>query len=268
MYTEIAYEVSERVATITLNRPSKLNAWTPVMGREMRQAAFAADADPEVRVIILTGAGKGFCAGADLALLSDVIDKKPEPYPDYEQRPGIPAGFQRAHSYFPSLTKPVIAAVNGAAAGLGFIYPLYCDLRYASQTARFSTAFSRRGLIAEYGIAWILPRLIGAANAMDLMLSARLIDADEALRMGLVNAVYPDEGFLERVQTYARDLANNVSPRSMAVLKRQMYNGMYQTLDQSLEMSEAEMRLAFESEDFREGLAHFFEKRPPEFTGR
>lgn len=268
MYTEIAYEVSERVATITLNRPSKLNAWTPVMGREMRQAAFAADADPEVRVIILTGAGKGFCAGADLALLSDVIDKKPEPYPDYEQRPGTPAGFQRAHSYFPSLTKPVIAAVNGAAAGLGFIYPLYCDLRYASQTARFSTAFSRRGLIAEYGIAWILPRLIGAANAMDLMLSARLIDADEALRMGLVNAVYPDEGFLERVQTYARDLANNVSPRSMAVLKRQMYNGMYQTLDQSLEMSEAEMRLAFESEDFREGLAHFFEKRPPEFTGR
>lgn len=268
MYTEIAYEVSERVATITLNRPAKLNAWTPVMGREMREAAFAADEDPEVRVLILTGAGKGFCAGADLALLSEVLDKKPEPYPEYEQRQGIPAGFQRAHSYFPSLRKPVIAAINGAAAGLGFIYPLFCDLRFAAQHAKFSTAFSRRGLIAEYGLAWMLPRLIGAGHAMDLMLSSRLIDADEALRIGLVNAVYPEEGFLDRVQTYARDLANNVSPRSMAVLKKQLYNGMHQTLEESMQMSELEMKSAFQSEDFREGLAHFFEKRAPEFTGR
>ena len=273
--SEILYDVSERIATVTLNRPDKLNAWTPVMEREVRDAMFASEADDDVRVIILTGAGKGFCAGADMSLLSGIVQqgvtgeartalhKNEAP-----RREDMPADYQRKHSYFASLKKPVIAAINGPAAGLGFIIPLYCDLRFASDNARFGTAFAKRGLIAEYGVAWLLPRLIGSAHALDLMLSARMIGAEEALRMGLVNAVFPAASFLDSVRAYANELANNVSPRSMAVVKKQLYNAQFQTLEQAMTSAEGEMIEAFQSEDFKEGVAHFMEKRAPQFTGK
>src|SRR5258708_26801730 len=132
--------------------------------------------------------------------------------------------FQKKYSYFPSIQKPVIAAINGPAVGLGFIISLYCDLRFASDTARFGTAFAKRGLIAEYGLAWLLPRLIGPANALDLLLSARIVDAAEALRMGLVNQVYPQDSFLDKVAAYAKEIATIVSPRSMRILNQQVYN--------------------------------------------
>jgi enoyl-CoA hydratase/carnithine racemase len=183
-------------------------------------------------------------------------------------RDSIPPDFQQKYSYFASLRKPVIAAINGPAIGFGLIIALYCDIRFASESAKFGTAFARRGLIAEYGVAWLLPRLIGPAHALDLLLSARIIDASEALRMGLVNRVLADGEFIASVRAYATDLAMNVSPRSTAVIKRQVYNAMLQTLEQATKASEQEMMLSLQSEDFREGVAHFLEKRAPRFAGR
>jgi enoyl-CoA hydratase/carnithine racemase len=281
---ETLYEVAKRVATITLNRPDKLNAWTAVMEQEVRAAMAEAERDENVRVIVLTGAGRGFCAGADMSLLSTVATKGL----DAAQRaqavqagagsgPGAGSGsggggaradFQKKYSYFPAMSKPVIGAINGPAVGLGLVIALYCDLRFASDAARFSTTFARRGLIAEYGMAWMLPRLVGHANALDLLFSARLIDAAEASRMGLVNQVYPQDVFQEKVREYAAELAANVSPRSLRVIKRQVYDAMFQPLGEAFEIAEREMLSSLQCEDFKEGVAHFVEKRAPVFTGK
>lgn len=272
---ETLYNVVDRVATITLNRPDKLNAWTAVMEREVRAAMEEAERDPSVRAIVLTGAGRGFCAGADMSLLSNVAEKGL----DEERlaqalrasdavREGVRPDFRKKYSYFPAITKPVIAAIQGPVVGLGLVIALYCDLRFASHAARFGTAFARRGLIAEYGMAWMLPRLVGHANALDLLFSARMIDAAEALRMGLVNQVFPQDVFLDKVQEYARELAWNVSPRSMRVIKRQVYEAMFETLAESFETSEKEMLASLQCDDFKEGVAHFVEKRAPAFTGK
>src|SRR5580700_205352 len=274
---ETVYNVSERVATITLNRPDKLNAWTAVMDQEVRAAIYEAESDSNVRAIILAGAGRGFCAGADMSLLGAIAKEGLEGYRGPEsflrnssngERQNVRPDFQKKYSYFPSLQKPVIAAVNGPAVGLGFILTLYCDLRFASETARFGTAFAKRGLIAEYGLAWMLPRLIGPASALDMLFSARLVDAQEALRMRLVNQVFPQDTFIESVHAYAKELASSVSPRSMAIIKTQVYNAMFQTLSEAFETSEQEMLKSLQCEDFKEGVAHFVEKRAPVFTGR
>lgn len=272
---EILYHAAERVATITLNRPAKLNAWTAVMEREVRSAVEEAEHDDNVRVILLTGAGRGFCAGADMSLLSSIAEKgldhkaAGEALRNAEGKPGVPdSEFRTKHSYFLTLEKPVIAAINGPAVGLGLIIALYCDLRFASDAARFSTAFARRGLIAEYGLAWILPRLIGLANAIDLLFSARTIDAVEAARMGLVNAVYPQDTFLDKVREYAHELAYHVSPRSLRVIKRQVYNATSDSFSNTFDVALREMLASVMSEDFKEGVAHFLEKRAPAFTGK
>ena len=271
---EIQYNVSGRVATVTLNRPDKLNAWTRTMEQEVRQAMHEAAADEQVRVIVVTGAGRGFCAGADMSLLQGVLEQRVHPLPDATASDGsaswdpVRADFQRQYSYFPALPKPVIAAVNGPAVGLGLVIAMFCDLRFASEDAKFGTAFARRGLIAEYGLAWLLPKVIGHANAMDILLSARIFGAHEALRMGLVNQVFASPNFLESVYEYAHELADQVSPRSMKVIKRQVYEAMFQTLGQALDTATEEMRASLQCEDFKEGVAHFLEKRAPEFQGR
>jgi enoyl-CoA hydratase/carnithine racemase len=273
---ETQYEVSDRVATIILNRPDKLNAWTAIMEGEVRAAIGEAERDDNVRVIVLTGAGRGFCAGADMSLLSTVAEKGLDERGRAQalqnsrsgSREGVRSDFQRKYSYFPAVGKPMIAAINGPVVGLGLVIALYCDLRFASEAARFGTAFARRGLIAEYGMAWMLPRLIGHANALDLLFSARMIDAAEAQRMGLVNQVFSQDVFLGKVQEYARDLGANVSPRSTRVIKRQVYEAMFQTLEEAFESSEREMLASLQCEDFKEGVAHFVEKRAPRFTGR
>ena len=277
---ETLYNVANRVATITLNRPDKLNAWTALMESEVRSHMENAEQDDEVRVIVLTGAGRGFCAGADMSLLSAVAargvdcsdgdDRSREHvlHNEGNRRAGVSADFQKRYSYFPAIGKPVIAAINGPVVGLGLVIALYCDLRLASESARFSTTFARRGLIAEYGMAWMLPRIVGIANALDLLFSARTIDAAEALRMGLVNRVLPHEAFLEKAQEYAQELASTVSPRSLRIIKRQVYEAMSQPLAEAFDISVREMMACFRTEDFKEGVAHFVEKRPAVFTGK
>lgn len=272
---ETLYTVADRVATITLNRPDKLNAWTAVMEQEVRAAISEAERDENVRVIVLTGAGRGFCAGADMSLLSTVAEKGLDEarraqalQPASGNVAGARKDFQKKYSYFPAVTKPVIAAINGPVVGLGLVIVLYCDIRLASDAARLGTAFAKRGLIAEYGMAWMLPRLVGHANALDLLLSAKMIDAAEALRIGLVNQIYAQGAFQESAQKYAVDLASSVSPRSSRVIKRQVYDAMFQTLAESFECAEQEMLASLQSDDFKEGVSHFMEKRAPAFTGR
>ena len=276
-YTEILYDVSGRIATITMNRPDRLNAYTGIMGDEMRAAMRAATDDPGVRVIVLTGAGRGFCAGADMNNLNTISTKgrpgehggnkadgaagkpfDPESSPDY----------QTTHSYFPAVPKPIIAAINGACAGLGLVYALYCDQRFASADAKFTTAFARRGLIAEHGISYTLPRVAGLSASLDLLMSARKFDALEAQRLGVVDRVIAPDALMAEVRAYATDLADNVSPRSMAVIKRQLWSVGQLSMRQAIEVGNHEMLGSFTSEDFKEGVAHFVEKRPAAFTGR
>ena len=276
-YTEILYDVSGRIATITMNRPDRLNAYTGTMGDEMRAAMRAATDDPGVRVIVLTGAGRGFCAGADMNNLNTISTKgRPgehggnkadgaagKPF-DAESSPD----YQTTHSYFPAVPKPIIAAINGACAGLGLVYALYCDQRFASADAKFTTAFARRGLIAEHGISYTLPRVAGLSASLDLLMSARKFDALEAQRLGVVDRVIAPDALMAEVRAYATDLADNVSPRSMAVIKRQLWAVGQLSMRQAIEVGNHEMLGSFTSEDFKEGVAHFVQKRPAAFTGR
>jgi len=272
-YEQITYEAANFVATITLNRPDKLNAWTQKMDEEIGAAVRAASADEQVRVIILTGAGKGFCAGADMSLLSEISQDSAERAGRFlvdNETDGddMQADFHKKHAWFLSVPKPIIAAINGPAVGLGFIIPLYCDFRFASEKARFSVIFSKRGLVAEYGLAWMLPRLVGVATAVELMFTSKMVDAGEALRIGLVSRMFPEENFLGAVQEFAHELATTVSPRSLRVMKRQIYAGLFQNLGEAYDAALEEMRGSFGTDDFREGVAHFLEKRTAAFTGR
>ena len=272
---EVLYAVADRIATITLNRPDRLNAYTASLGTALRTAMRQAADDPAVRVIVLTGAGRGFCAGADMGSLS--LASSGSPPADGQAAAAPPSGqeapfdaasspdYQTPHAYFPAVPKPVIAAINGACAGLGLVYALYCDPRFAAAGAKFTTAFARRGLIAEHGISHTLPRLVGLSAALDLLMSARKIDADEALRLGLVDRVVPADELMTTVYAYARDLADNVSPRAMAVIKRQVWAVGTQTLREAIDIGNREMAASFSTEDFKEGVAHFVEKRPAAF---
>jgi enoyl-CoA hydratase/carnithine racemase len=267
-YQHILYDVSDRIATITLNRPDRMNAWTAIMERDVRNAMEAASNDDNVRVIVLTGAGRGFCAGADMEALKGIDPnevRRGDSIPfDMNRR----ADWQTRYAYYPAIAKPVIGMLNGATAGIGLVHALYCDLRFAADTAVFTTAFARRGLIAEHGISWMLPRIVGHANALDLLMSARRVSAEEALRIGLVNRLYTPEKLREETYAYARDLADFVSPSALAVIKRQLYDVPFQTLAEATIDANREMQIALKGSDFKEGVASFMEKRPPRFTGK
>lgn len=278
-YQDILYAAQNGVAVITLNRPEALNAWRAEMERDVRAAMTEAARDEAVRVIVLTGAGRGFCAGADMKGLQSTVaaaqDGKPAGVAPARVAPGpgpfdpnSREDFQRQYSYFPAVPKPIIAAINGACAGLGMVMALYADMRFASDAAKFTTAFSRRGLIAEHGVSWLLPRLVGFANAADLLFSARVVLAPEAKALGLVSRVIPHQTFEDEVMAYARMLAAEVSPRSLREMKREIWNAQFQGLGEAIDSANADMKGSFTSEDFKEGVAHFVEKRRPAFTGR
>jgi enoyl-CoA hydratase/carnithine racemase len=278
-FEQILYNVEDGVAWVTMNRPTRLNAWTSVMECEVRSAMQKAERDEGVRVIVLTGAGRGFCSGADVQGMAEMFSGAAgktisEIIREYQDRNPVPkchgarSDFQKRYSYFPSIKKPVIGAINGPVAGLGLVIALYCDIRLASSDATFTTAFAKRGLIAEYGIAWMLSRLCGHAAALDLLLSARQVNSQEALGLRLVNRVIPQETFEQEVRAYASDLASSVSPRSLRVMKRQIYDSLFQTLCEATEEADMEMFKSFDSVDFQEGVKHFLEKRKAAFIGK
>ncbi len=275
MYEQILYRVEDPIATITLNRPEVLNAWTDRMGLEVRHAMAEAEADPAAVAIVITGAGRGFCAGADLKGLQSLsrgggqgggqgggADDVPRAEPG---DPAVGDDFRGQYTYPMSVRKPVIAAINGPVAGMAVPIALSCDMRFASDSAVFTTAFSQRGLIAEWGIAWLLPRLVGTAHALDLLFSARKIDAEEACRMGLVNRVLPGDELIPFVEGYVRELAERCSPTSMQVMKRQVYQQLTAPLGPSEKEAIELMLETFGKPDFREGVDSFMQKRKPRF---
>lgn len=253
------------VATIAFNRPERNNAWLPEMGERLEQLMRQCAADDSVRVIVLTGNGKHFSAGADMETLQDAVRNPVAPHAPRERTDD---NFAQRHSYLMSIPKPIICAFNGSAVGVSLVISLFCDIRYASDKAKFSAAFAKRGLVAEHGIAWLLPRIIGLSRAFEMLASARLIDAHEADRIGLVNAVFPDDTFRHEVAKAAAHLAENVSPRSLRIIKRQLVEATHSTLAEAAHWAEDELQGCLESEDFREGVNHFLEKRPAHFTGQ
>lgn len=277
-YEDIQYSTLDGVATITLNRPEKLNAWTAAMQSSIKRAMVDAANDPDVRAIVVTGAGRGFCAGADMGGLQQIDAAKWDEralakadgdvkLPANTLGPDVTAHYGGRFGYLMSIPKPIIAAINGPCAGIGLVFTLYCDLRFAASGAKFTTAFASRGLIAEHGISWLLPRLTGVAHALDLLFSARKFDAAEAERINLVNRAFPQETFMASVGEYVKHLVANVSPRSLAVMKAQVWKAVYQDLNEAVAVGDAEMQKSFATEDFKEGVAHFVEKRAPRFTG-
>jgi enoyl-CoA hydratase/carnithine racemase len=271
MYKQILYEVENPTATIKLNRPDRLNAWTDRMADEVRHAVAQAESDENVVVIVITGEGRGFCAGADLKGLSDISTgsaTRSETDADLAADPGDPEmdeGFRATYTYLMSVRKPIIAAINGPCAGMAVPIALSTDIRFASDKAVFTTAFARRGLIAEWGINWLLPRIVGTAHALDLIMSGRKIDAAEAERMGLVNKVIPHDELMKHVYDYAREMAENCSPASMQVMKRQVYEGLLEPLSESHAKAISQMFASFKRADFAEGVQSFLKRRRPRF---
>lgn len=258
------------IATITLDRPDRLNAWTGRMHTEYRWALAQAEASPTVRVVIVTGAGRAFCAGADSRALSGHVDKGGyDPgTPDDLATPGfgVHAEFDHDFAFHFGLTKPVIAAVNGPAAGVGLVLACYCDLRFAAAGAKLTTSHGRLNLPAEYGLSWLLPRLIGVGRANDLLLSSRVVLAEEAATMGLVNRVVAPARLLDVVRDYATMLATTVSPGSLAATKRQVYEDLHRGVGTAVEDADSRLRTMTTEPNFAEGVAALVEKRPPRFT--
>ena len=264
------YEQGGGVALVTLDRPDRLNAWTGRMHTEYRALLARAAADPEVRAIVVTGAGRGFCAGADSRALEGHVARggyDPGTGPDLA-RPGygVRPEFDAEFAYHFGIPKPVVAAVNGPAAGVGLALACYCDLRFAAAGAKLTTSHGRLGLPAEFGLSWLLPRLIGVTRAADLLLSSRVVLAEEALAMGLVNRVVPAGEVLGEAMAYARMLATEVSPASLAATKVQLYADLHGDVRSSVEDAGARLESMMAGADFAEGVAALTEKRPPRFS--
>lgn len=264
------YAVAEAVATITLDRPERLNAWTGRMNTEYRSLLARAAADRGVRVIVVTGAGRGFCAGADTRALEGHVERgayDPGTGPDLETPGyGVRPQFDAEFAYHFGIPKPIIAAVNGAAAGVGFALACYCDLRFAAAGAKLTTAHGRLGLPAEFGLSWLLPRLIGITRAADVLLSSRVVLAEEAADIGLVNRVVPGPGLLDAVGEYAGALATEVLPASLAATKLQLYTDLHHDAATSARDADDRLRQMMSGADFAEGVAARRDRRPPCFA--
>jgi len=250
---------ADGVATLTLNRPDRLNAWTGPMERRYFDLLQRAADTPSVRAVVVTGAGRGFCPGADMDILSGGT---PEAGADLTATgPG-----RRPKTFATTVPKIIVAAVNGACAGVGLVQALCCDVRFAAAGAKWTTAFARRGLVAEYGSSWLLPRLVGTSRALDLLASGRVFTSEEALELGLVVRVLPASDVLAAAQAYARDLAASCSPASMAVMKEQVYGAWDQRLDEALARANRLMAQSLSGPDLVEGVQSYLERRPPAFA--
>jgi enoyl-CoA hydratase/carnithine racemase len=252
----VLYEVDDGVALVTFNRPDRMNAWTGELEDRYFDLLLRADAAPEVRAIVVTGAGRGFCPGADMDLLQGLGSGSGDLTSEDRRPVTLPL----------TVRKPLIGAINGAAAGVGLVQALMFDIRFAAAGAKMTFAFSRRGLIAEYGVSWMLPRLVGTSRALDLLLSSRVIVAEEAAQMGLVNRVVDRESVVDEAMAYARTLAEHCSPASLATIKAQVYRHWDVGLADALEQSNGLMRQSLGGPDFREGVASYVEKRSPAFA--
>lgn len=256
--SDILYDVRDPVATITLNRPDRLNALTYGMLDELRDAVARAAEDPAVVGLVITGAGRAFCSGLDTDAL-EAISASGGSGTSAQHGEGRPGLF----SYLTEVPKPVIAAVNGVAAGGGYVLATMCDVRIGGPATRFTTVFSKRGLVAEHGVTWTTPRLVGVGRALDLLWTSRMVDADEALRVGLVEFLQEDP--LEAAQDYVRTLAATVSPVSMADTKRMVWEHAGLDVDVSLEDAADVTYSQFDRPDLGEGVQSYLEKRPPRF---
>ncbi|WP_193043631.1 enoyl-CoA hydratase [Mycolicibacterium baixiangningiae] len=261
----VLYEVTPAgVAVVTLNRPERLNAWGADISAGFYSAIDRAEADPAVRAIVLTGSGRAFCAGAHLGSMATISDSLGGS--GNGNAPDVSTIVGERHPHFlTALRKPIIAAINGACVGIGLTHALMCDVRFAADGAKFATSFARRGLIAEYGISWILPRLIGFGAAMDLLLSGRTFYADEAARLGLVKDVVAPELLMTRAMEYAEDLAANCSPASLAIIKEQTYGDAERDVVDASARAEKLMGESLLRPDVIEGIVSFLEKRAPSF---
>nr|WP_116672473.1 enoyl-CoA hydratase [Mycobacterium kubicae] len=252
------------VAVLTFNRPDRLNAWGPDIAAGFYAAIDRAEADPAVRVIVITGRGRGFCAGAYLGAPESAAG-----YDETMKKAGrtnlADLVGERPPHFVTMLRKPVIAAINGSCVGIGLTQAMMCDVRFAAAGAKFAAVFARRGLIAEFGISWILPRLTGWGVALDLLLSGRTFLADEAAKLGLVKEVVPPEDLLPRALQYAEDMARNCSPSALAVIKRQVYADATRDVVEATARAEVLLHEAMPRPDVIEGIVSFLQKRPPQF---
>ena len=264
------YEVTDAIATITLHRPDRLNAWTGRMHTEYRALLARATDDVTVRVIVVTGSGRGFCVGADTAALEGHVERGSYDAgvaddlarPGYGVRPEFDADF----AYHFGIPKPIIAAINGPAAGVGLVLACYCDLRFAAAGAKLTTSHGRLGLPAEYGLSWLLPRLVGLTRAADILLSSRIVLAEEAERLGLVNQVVAPGDLLATTYAYARRLATGIAPSSLAATKLQMYRDLHGDVASSVNDAGVRMAEMMQGADFAEGVAALTGKRAPAFA--
>ena len=268
-YQEILYNTLDGVATITINRPDTLNALTSLTQAEIKHALFISDTTEEVIGTVITGAGRGFCSGVDMKSLGKISDDGKRTQDAFKH---LEVSFENENknflgspAYFLALKKPVIAAINGACAGLGFSYAAFCDRRFMDRTAKLITSFSPRGLIAEHGTSWILPKIIGPSHALDLMWTSRRIDAEEAYRIGYANRLSENAEALKEAQDFIFNLAKTSAPYSLMMMKKQIYQHLNQDLGLSNTESTKWMDESLERDDFKEGIKSFLEKRSPNF---
>lgn len=267
----LLYKVEDNIATITLNRPKRMNAWTGRMHTEYRWALLQAEQDGEVRAIIVTGSGAGFCVGADARALQGHVEKggydpgTPDPLalPGFGVRPEFDASF----SYHFGLTKPVVAMINGPVAGVGLVLACYADIRFAVPGVKLTTAHGKLNLPAEYGLSWLLPRLIGLTRANDLLLSSRKFSSDEALELGLINRLIDPDILIQETRAYVLDMIHENSPTSLKMTKKQIYHDQHRDVAAAVTESERLLSEMTQMKDYGEGVAAFLEKRKPQWMG-
>jgi enoyl-CoA hydratase/carnithine racemase len=265
------YAVANQIATITLHRPQRMNAWTGRMHTEYRYCLDLAERDHDVRAIVITGAGRGFCVGGDAAALQGHVERGAydagTPTALAEPGYGTAAEFDASFAYHFGLSKPVIAAINGAAAGVGLALACFADLRFAAAGVKLTTAHGKLNLPAEYGLSWLLPRMIGLTRANELLLTSRVFVAEEALAFGLLNGVHPAAELLEKTYAFARSLIATVSPNSLRQTRWQIYRDLHRDIGAAVRDSESLLTSMMRERDYAEGVAAFLAKRTPNWLG-